>query len=70
MYYNKDGSGHAIAFNSVSVASALEAVLAGTARPQQSRNILERALTVRYCFLLIFWALTYASRPPFICNSI
>ena len=42
MYYDKDGSGHAIALNSVSVASALEAILAGTAHPKHSQTVLER----------------------------
>lgn len=50
MYYNKDGSGHAIALNSVSVASALEAILAGTARPKHSRNRVERVVHVRFFF--------------------
>ncbi|KAF8554972.1 thioredoxin-like protein [Imleria badia] len=44
VYYDKDASGHAIVLNSVSVASALEAILEGTARPKQSRSVLERAV--------------------------
>ncbi|KAG8218223.1 thioredoxin-like protein [Butyriboletus roseoflavus] len=44
VYYDKDGTGHAISFNSVSVASALEAIFAGTARPKESRNVLERVI--------------------------
>ena len=47
MYYDKDGSGRAILLNSVSVASALEAILHGTARPKQSRGMLERSVHVR-----------------------
>jgi len=44
VYYNKDGSGHAIVLNSISVASALEAILGGTARPKSSQNMIERTV--------------------------
>jgi len=44
VYYDKDGSGREILLNSVSVASALEAILQGTASPKQSRGVLERTV--------------------------
>ena len=40
-------SGNAIALNPVSVASTLEAILAGAASQKHSRNVLERCLQVR-----------------------
>lgn len=66
MYYDKDASGHDILLNSVSVASALESILSGTARPKHSRNVLERAVEVRFApSLFSFFSLAHSpSLPP------
>jgi hypothetical protein len=47
IYYDRDGAGQPIKLTSVSVASALEAILGGTAKVKHSQNILERAVQVR-----------------------
>ncbi|KIJ19745.1 hypothetical protein PAXINDRAFT_165999 [Paxillus involutus ATCC 200175] len=44
IYYDRDGAGQPIKLTSVSVASALEAILGGTAKVKHSQNILERAV--------------------------
>ncbi|KAF9224446.1 thioredoxin-like protein, partial [Gyrodon lividus] len=44
LYYNKDGTGQPIKLTSVSVASALEAILGGTAKAKHSENIFERTV--------------------------
>jgi hypothetical protein len=62
VYYDKDGSGRAILLNSVSVASALEAILQGTANPKQSRSMLERSVHVRRVCVLCTSLLTNPSR--------
>ncbi|KAF8451098.1 thioredoxin-like protein [Boletus edulis BED1] len=44
VYYDKDGSKHAILLNSISISSALESILAGTAHAKPSRSVLERGV--------------------------
>ncbi|KAG9317018.1 hypothetical protein JVU11DRAFT_1200 [Chiua virens] len=44
VYYDRDAAGHEIAFNSVSIASALDAILTGKANPRQSRTVVERVV--------------------------
>ncbi|KAG6374901.1 thioredoxin-like protein [Boletus reticuloceps] len=44
MYYDKDASKHAILLNSISISSALESILAGTAHAKPSRSMLERGV--------------------------
>ena len=47
VYYDRYGPGNAIALNSVGVASTLEAISAGAARPRHSQGVLEWGVHVR-----------------------